>query len=89
MKVKRFKIIFICIFLPSFLVFSQGNEIDPILVKLMLLLKVNALTKGHSGVQLSTRTWISPRWHKINGIGQTIKSTPWTSLIIEPYGFSY
>ena len=27
---------------------GAGNEIDPILVKLMLLLKVNALTKGHS-----------------------------------------
>ena len=33
---------------------GAGNEIDPILVKLMLLLKVNALTKGHCGVQLST-----------------------------------
>ncbi len=33
---------------------GTGNELSPILIKLMLLLKAHALSYGHSGVQLET-----------------------------------
>ena len=33
---------------------SLGDEVDPIIIKLMLLLKAHALSKGYSGVQVAT-----------------------------------
>lgn len=33
---------------------GMGNEIDPAIVKLMLLLKIQSLSYGHSGIQLKT-----------------------------------
>ena len=68
---------------------SVGDEVSPVIVRLMMLLKAHALSLGHSGVQVITvqriLDFLSGAVYALGGSMQRINGT---IFLLTPYGVS-